>query len=155
MLILRQARASVPSSKRLSPVEEQALRTFLIAIKDFGYNSYEDGFGGVAPGYLVHFDYSVLGRYDPAREDIPGKVPVPPLPEDLQNLWREHQKYWTEESELAPGAESAAAEGGSDTAFEIPSTRTQVEPWWPAVSLVLVSMACVYYLYQELCAAFL
>lgn len=78
-----------------------------MATKDFGYRSWADAWGGVPPGHLLHFDYELLGRYDPAREDIPGHIPEP---RHLDPVW----DGFVGDLEDPGGGGVAAAEGGED-----------------------------------------
>lgn len=97
----------MPAHRRPSPAEEDEIRSFVTATKDYGFRSWDDAWGEMPRGYLPKFDCGLLGRYDPAREDCPGQIPVRKVTEEELRLCDDDPENHPETAADATGEDVA------------------------------------------------
>lgn len=146
----------MPAEKRLSAFDEQVLRRFLIRTKDYGFRSWDDAWGEMPKGYLPKFDFTELGRYDPAREDCPGQIPVQPVPEHSRYLHLDDPEYEAEQrGEVIAVAERPTGPIVTVKIWERSSTDLPARSLWLSVLVLIFTLWCIYRLYNTFCARFM
>lgn len=135
---------------RLTPVEEQGLRDFLNRTKDYGFEPWDDAWGEMPRGHLKKFDCAELGRYDPAREDCPGRIPLPRVPDHSRDLdFDDPEDEALQRGEVIPVAERPTGPLTTVTVWERSTEQVPPRIWWPLVLVTILWFLCIYYLHRS------